>query len=223
VCFVPGVGGDGAGYSGLKDSLLNTGVSDLRVFNWGAPGPLFVMNFQSESIHNSAETDLAARLSEWLRQNPRSRIDLVGHSAGCGVILGALKRLDNAAAVDRVILLSPSVSPGYALEPALRHVRGALDSFYSDRDITFLKWRTSTFGSYDNVKTPAAGHLGFRPASPLPPDLAARLRQHAYDPHWDSLGNDGGHLGSVARDFVLNVVAPLLNGPANASAPVAGT
>ena len=140
------------------------------------------------------------------------RVAMVGHSAGGGVILGALGRLAGAESVRNVVLLSPSVSPGYDLAPALHRVRGQFHSFYSDRDVASLKWRTSTFGTYDNIKTPAAGHMGFQPKS-LPPDLAARLHQHAYDPAWEALGNDGSHAGSTARQFVHQVVAPLINTP----------
>ena len=109
------------------------------------------------------------------------------------------------------MLLSPSVSPGYPLEESLKHVSGALHVFHSDRDTLFLKWRTSTFGTYNNVKSAAAGNCGFAPYPALPPDLAAKLVQHAYDPRWESLGNDGGHMGSAAHDFVRAVVVPLLN------------
>jgi pimeloyl-ACP methyl ester carboxylesterase len=212
VCFVPGVAGDAGGYDGLKNALHESGAADLRVFTWGAPGPLFMLNFQSRSIHESAEKQLAARLTDWLGQKPGCRIDLIGHSAGCGVILGALGRLAEGCSADRVILLSPSVSPGYDLSPPLRHVSGRMDVFFSDRDVFFLKWRTGTFGTYDNVRTPAAGHLSFQPQAPLAPELSRKLTQHPYNPDWRALGNDGDHLGSAAHDFIRSVVAPLLNG-----------
>jgi pimeloyl-ACP methyl ester carboxylesterase len=221
VCFVPGVAGDSGLYGGLKKALVESGATDLRVFTWGAPPPLFALNFQTTSIHDKAEQQLADRLTQWLHQRPGMRVDLIGHSAGGGVILGALRRLGEGDAVDHVVLLSPSVSPGYDLAPPLRRVRVRLDLFWSDRDTFFLKWRTGTFGTYDNVKTPAAGNMGFHPTTPLPPELASRLVQHPYGPQWESLGNAGGHDGSVAHDFVRQVVTPLLNAPA--PSPAAAT
>ncbi len=209
LCVVPGVAGDAGGYSGLKDELRASGATDLRELSWGAPGPLFFLNFQTTSIHDSAEADLARHIKDWLKQRPGCRVDLVGHSAGCGVILGALRKLDEDERVGQAILLSPSVSPGYDLTASLRHVNRRIDSFYSDRDIVFLKVRTGTFGTYDNVRTPAAGHLGFRPEPPLAPELAAKLVQHPYDPAWESLGNWGDHAGSATGNFVGAVVAPL--------------
>lgn len=209
VCFVPGVSGDLGGYDGLKTAFQEAGATDLRAFHWGSA--VFLLNFQSTSIHDTAEKDLAQRLSDWRKQKPDCQIDLIGHSAGGGVILGALGRLDDNLKVNHVILLAPSVSPGYNLVPPLRHVNARIDLFYSSEDVVFLKWRTGTFGTYDNVRSPAAGHLGFTPNPPLPPDLAAKLAQHPYDPNWRELGNDGSHMGPIAHDFVRKIVAPLLD------------
>lgn len=208
VCFVPGVSGDLGGYNSLKSALAETGATDLREFRWGSA--IFVLNFQSASIHDTAERELAQQITDWLRQKPDCKIDLIGHSAGGGVILGALGRLDANLTVDHVFLLAPSVSPGYNLVPPLHHIKTRLDLFYSSQDIVFLKWRTGTFGTYDNIRSAAAGHLGFAPNPPLPPDLAAKLVQHPYDPKWSELGNDGSHLGPTAHDFVRAIVAPLL-------------
>jgi len=210
VCFIPGVGGDGATYSGLKAALVNAGAADLRVFTWGASGPLFVLNFQDAGIHEKAESDLAAQIQKWLTARPNCAIDLVSHSAGGGVALGALRRLPPSMRVRNVILLHPSVSPAYDLAPALRHVARQLHNFHSERDVASLKWRTSTFGTYDNLKTPAAGHGGFQPLAPLPADLATKLVQHPYKSAWEPLGNDGSHAGPVAEKFIRQIVAPFL-------------
>jgi pimeloyl-ACP methyl ester carboxylesterase len=219
VCVVPGVSGDLGGYNSLKSALAETGATDLREFRWGSA--FFVLNFQSTSIHETAEKELAERITDWLRQKPDCKIDLIGHSAGGGVILGALGRLDEKLKVDHVVLLAPSVSPGYNLVPPLNHITTRLDLFYSSEDVVFLKWRTGTFGTYDNIRTAAAGHLGFAPNPPLPPDLATKLVQRPYDPKWRELGNDGSHLGPTSHDFVRDVVAPLLSARRTAALPPA--
>ncbi|WP_428938774.1 hypothetical protein [Fontivita pretiosa] len=38
----------------------------------------------------------------------------------------------------------------------------------------------------------------------------ARLVQHAYDPQWRSVGNDGGHFGTLRTKFAHQVLRPLL-------------
>ncbi len=202
VFVVAGVGGT-SGYGGIVNALTREGRT-VRPVAWGAPPPLFMFNFSNQSIHDHAEKKLARRIIAWRQAHPSGRIDVVGHSAGAGVVLGALGRLEQEQ-IREVILLAPSVSPTYDLRPALARIEGTLHIFCSDRDTVFLKWRTSHFGTYDRIKTPAAGYAGFTGA--YPPD---KLVQHPYVPAWRELDNDGGHLGSLAQPFAVRFIAPLL-------------
>jgi pimeloyl-ACP methyl ester carboxylesterase len=212
---VAGAGGDGPWYEGLRRGTADAGINaPVQTFRWGAPGPLFVLNLQDRLIHEAAEAALARRLRSWRGEHPDGRIWLVAHSAGCGVALGALRHLDQRVRVDGVVLLAPSVSPGYDLGPSLRHVNGAVHVFFSQRDKLWLRWRTGTFGTYDNIRTQAAGHSGFTSIGLLEPQLRAKVIQHPYDPKWRSLGNDGTHFGALARAFASRIVAPLLAGAA---------
>ena len=79
-----------------------------------------------------------------------------------------------------------------------------LDVFHSDRDTVFLSWRTGNFGTYDNVKTRAAGNCGFV-LDDLSPALRDKVAQHAYQPEWKDLGNDGGHFGATSRAFAKQI------------------
>ena len=153
--FLPGVAGDGSVYDGAIDVLSNNKTEPVEVFTWGAPKAFFFQNFSNKSVHDTAERELATRLNALAGK----RIMLVGHSAGCGVILGALGQTQTRVA--NVVLLSPSVSPGYDLVPAVAKIGGRLQVYFSDKDTTFLRWRTSHFGTYDRVYTPAAGNCGF--------------------------------------------------------------
>jgi pimeloyl-ACP methyl ester carboxylesterase len=213
VVFVPGAGGDGPWYSSFKRSIAADGKP--VTVGWGAPLPLFVLNFNSRLIHSNAELKLARRLENLRESNPSSKLILIGHSAGCGVALGALPRASPSLRVDRVILLAPSVSPGYDLTAAATRVSDRIHVFHSRRDWLHLAWRTQVFGTYDNVKSKAAGNVGFNLAG-----LDARLRQcvvqHAYQPEWAALGNNGDHTGLLSRAFAERVLAPLLVSPPDA-------
>src|SRR5438552_4243033 len=146
IFLLPGVDGDGPRYAALKDGLRDAGVTArIETVDWGAPWLLFFLNFSNESIHLHAEEKLASRIALWRTKYPDSNICLIGHSAGCGVILGALSRLPDNVHVSRAILLAPSVSPTYSLNPAIAHVDRRIDVFYSDRDTLFLSWRASHF------------------------------------------------------------------------------
>ena len=216
VILVTGASGNGPWYGGIRKALLaEEGQSERRIhtYRWGAPLPLFVFNFQDRGIHQRAEKALARGLIEWRAAHPDGRIQLVGHSAGSGVILGALSRLDQMAPqvkVERVLLLAPSVSAAYDLTPALSHISGQLHVFHSDRDDVHLNWRANTFGTYDNLRMTAAGNAGFT-AGNLPDNARARLVQHPYDVKWSEFGHDGGHWGSVDERFAAQVLRPLLH------------
>lgn len=209
VFFVPGAIGDGGWYSSLRSGLRDGGMErPLVTVSWGAPKAMFALNFSNAGIHENAEKKLASVIADHSERFPEGRIDLIGHSAGCGVILGAMRKLDNSHKIHSIVLIAPSVSPAYDINHALlRSTR--IDAFISERDTTFLSWRTSNFGSYDNVKTKAAGHLGFD-LGHYPPALAEKITQHRYSDEWKTLGNDGGHFGSLSRKFVKAHIAPLL-------------
>jgi pimeloyl-ACP methyl ester carboxylesterase len=211
VFLVPGAGGYGKHYDRLVRGMRAGGVEErIEVLHWGVRGPLFFLNFQDVGIHQRAETKLAAALADWRERHPDGRVSVVAHSAGCGVTLGALA-LPEAAEVDAVVLLNPSVSPEYDLAPALSKIRRELHVFHSDRDDLYLSWRTGTFGTYDNVKTRAAGNVGFSGIEALPPELGAKVVQHGREPSWRRLGNNGRHFGTCAPRFAAQTIAPLLD------------
>ncbi|MGA2497195.1 MAG: hypothetical protein ABSH20_05610 [Tepidisphaeraceae bacterium] len=210
VLLVPGAGGDGPWYTSVREGLADGGIDlPVRKLSWGAPLPLYIVNLQDTSIHNSAERKLAWQIVQWRRTHADGNLILLGHSAGCGVILGAMARLDPNVHVDHMVLLAPSVSPTYNLHPAAEHVDHPIDVFHSDRDKLWLQWRTGNFGTYDNIKTAAAGNVGFDLRC-LDEPLRGRISQHPYNPDWQRLGNDGGHAGTLSREFVANIIAPLL-------------
>lgn len=201
VFIAPGVGGN-EGYDGLMNALSERGWAS-QVVGWGAPPPMFFLNFSDKGIHDQAERDFAQRIQQWHTDHPQSRIAVIGHSAGCGVALGGVSQLHDFQ-VETLILLAPSVSPGYDLKPALAHLTGTVHVFTSRND-SLLEWRTTTFETYDRLHTAAAGVVGFKSDVP-----SGRLIQQEYQPAWASLGNDGGHWGPLAKPFSGQVIAPLL-------------
>lgn len=209
--LVPGVDGNGPRYADLKTGLRDGGVTlPVQVVSWGAPRLLLVMNFSDKSTHDRAETQFAKLIRAFRAEHPGGTINIIAHSAGCGVTLGALERLPAGCDVNQVVLLAPSVSPTYSVSAAIQHVTGSISSFYSARDTVFLKWRTGNFGTYDRKKTAAAGCVGFD-LSGLAEADKTRFSQHSYDAEWLEYGNDGGHFGWCSRKFANKVLANLLN------------
>ncbi len=204
---VNGIDGPGPWYNSMIDGLREADAADrVEMFGWGAPLMIWP-NLFFPVLHTSAEQRLADRIVEYRRQSPDGRITLMGHSAGCGVIINALQRLPGGTKVDTVVLLAPCVGEHHDLSSALNHVNGMMHVFYSDRDDLLLS--TALTGTYDNAWNGAAGRQGFTNTSGLLPALQARLRQHAYDPAWQKLGYGGGHFGFRDPRFVAAVLAPL--------------
>src|SRR5262249_13845513 len=155
----------------------------------------------------------AEQVAAYRRACPAAEIYLVGHSAGCTVILAAVEALPPAT-VDRVVLLAPALSADYDLRPALRGVRWSLDVFCSRRDWFYLGLGTRVMGTAARRWSAPAGRVGFRPAGNTPEDLAqfTKLRQHPWHPCLMWTGNLGGHYGGYQPAFLRAYVLPLLQG-----------
>jgi len=134
VIVVPGIGGDGDVYAQVVHSLHDHGSEDcLRVYDWGSSWFLFLRSIGSSQLHDSAEFRLAQQIIQWRTDHPHSRIALIGHSAGAGVVMGAIWRLPPGMSVGPVILLAPALSPDFDLRPALKHAT-VVHVFYSSED-----------------------------------------------------------------------------------------
>jgi pimeloyl-ACP methyl ester carboxylesterase len=154
---------------------------------------------------------LAQEIAAERRAHPEQEIYLLGHCAGCGVVLAAAENLPPQS-VDCIILLAASMPTNYDLRPALRACRGGIDNFYSGRDRWCLGlWLRLGFLA-GAPYTPASGRFGFQPVIQSPADAAAyaRLRQHSWEPDWEWAGNSGGHYGCYQPEFLRLFILPLL-------------
>jgi pimeloyl-ACP methyl ester carboxylesterase len=217
VFVVHGVDGEGPWYDGLINGLRRGDAGrEVEMVSWG--GSLMILpNLRMASWHDAGEVNLAEHIRAWQKRYPGGQVSLVGHSAGCGVILETVAKMDQGPGVANVVLLAPAVSPRYDLAPALRHVNGTLHVFFDKHDELLLRYGTAVAGTYDGVWGDSAGLRGFAGTDKLPAELVGRLQQHAYDRKWESLGNGGGHFGWRSERFVEAVLAPLVAGDAGPS------
>ena len=206
VLVLPGIDGAGPWYNSLTGGLKEGG-DEVHLVHWGMP-LLFLANLTFPVIHSAAERGLAQRIRQERAEHPDGRITLVGHSAGCGVILQALARLETGLQVETVVLLAPAVSEDYDLAPAISHTRGTVHVFYSSHDQMLLS--TCVTGTYDHVFSNSGGLNGFALTERLAATARVHLIQHAYDPAWKTLGCEGGHFGWRSKPFVEQVLVPLM-------------
>jgi pimeloyl-ACP methyl ester carboxylesterase len=214
VLSADGAGGWEATSEALQSAVEEAGLSlYVEPVDW-SHGFGRVFSDQMDFGHAQCEGQrLAGRIAALRREHPEWDIYLVGHSAGCAVVLSAAGDLP-ANTVKRVVLLAPSVSADYDLRPALRGSRDGIDVFFSSRDVFYLGLGVAVTGTADRRwSSPAAGRTGFRPILEGCQDapLYAKLRQHGWDPCVEWTGNRGGHYDAYKSSYLRSYVLPLLN------------
>ena len=103
----------------LRQTVLHDKLPlEVRSFHW-THGYCRIVSDQMHASHMRREgrrlADLVLRCRE---EAPNRPIYLVGHSAGCGVVLTAAENLPPGS-VERIVLLAPAVSIKHDLRPAL--------------------------------------------------------------------------------------------------------
>jgi pimeloyl-ACP methyl ester carboxylesterase len=157
---------------------------------------------------------LAGQIASDRQACPGRAVYLIAHSAGAAVALSAAAAVPPDT-IDRIILLSPSVSTNFDIRPALRNSREGIDVFYSRRDAFSLGLCVALVGTADGCRTcQAAGRFGFQGQPETPDDavLYCKLRQHPWARYVLWTGNLGGHSGTKHQRFLHAYVLPLLEG-----------
>ncbi len=165
-------------------------------------------DLQSHAKNMRRAKNLAEELTRWKRDNREARITLIGVSGGAAVALWACEMLPPDVRVNKIVLLSAAVSPGYDLSKALSRCDVGIFNYYSGRDTYFLDHETKRWGTMDRKYGPAAGYRGFD--SPENARNRTKLFQRAWDESMIWQGNFGGHFGFTGEGFERKVIAPLL-------------
>jgi len=215
VVFVANGAGD---FRKASENIARTAAEDhlpldTVTFCW-SHGYGRILSDQLDHAHACAAGKCLAQLALAHRQAcPHGSISLLGHCAGCAVVLAAAEAAPPGV-VDRVILLAPSVTRNYDLRPALCHTRLGIDVFSSYADRWCLGWGMVLISTCECHCCRAAGRNGFRPFIQSAEDAAcyARLRQHPWNRSLACTGHKGGHYGTYQPGFLRAFVLPLLTG-----------
>lgn len=206
------VGGVG-GIDVLAESVRKLGLAhEVRDLVWTHGKGRIIKDLQDTPHIRKKAAELAAEIRRAHAEDPERPLFLIGKSGGAGLSLLAAEQLPPHT-LQRLILLSPAVTPTYDVRPALRATRGEVVSYYSGFDWFVLGWGTWQFGTVDCVKGPSAGLCGFeKPAnmSPADRDLYARFVQVRWSPSMIGSGNPGGHLANSMPAFIAKEVKPWL-------------
>ncbi len=182
----------------------------IELFRWstGWRGFLAIPALMSEGIMRRRGRRLVEKIVRYQQRNPDRPVDLVGYSCGAYVVLVALESLPDGVTVRTAVLLAGTVSPGYDLTPALRHVGGRLIAVTSPRDWLINGLGPLLFGTADRKHTPAAGMVGFR--RPPADDVAARFVAVPHRWRFVRCGYLGDHFTVAGSGMARDYVAPWL-------------
>ena len=217
---------DGAGNFQGASGNLRTAVAreclpiEVRTFAW-SHGFLRIVADQLDYPHARCEgRRMAEAVAQYHAEHPGVPIHLMGHSAGAAVAMSALECLPPGV-VDRVFLISPSLSVSYDICPALTNVRCGLHVLYSRRDVFYLGLVTRIIGNSEGNRHASAGRLGFPPPSCDCAEAGTKLFQRGWDWRDVGYGNYGGHFGHHEPGYLRAYMLPYLlpDPPAVAAEP----
>lgn len=187
---------------------------EMNVFVWSHGYRKLLLDQVGSTHAKNQGIRLAREILDRKMAEPGRRVVVVAHSAGCAVALAACDLLP-IDAVDRVLLLAPSVSTSYDIRPTLWSAKEGVDVFCSKKDWVALGFVVRVVGTTDNFWSgSAAGRFGFKPkkSNALVDAEQARLRQHFWSEEVAWTGHTGGHHGMHEPAFVKLYLMPLLVG-----------
>lgn len=211
------------GRSRLNEDIcrgLDAGGVDcaIELYDWTPSIPLkqvlppVALYSQRAQSRNRAQADkLVSRIIRYQMAYPRRPVVLVGQSGGAAIAAWTAEGMPSNRPLDGVIMLAPSLSPGYMLDQALMNSRRGIVNFYSSRDLFILGLGTAVAGTMDGAHTQSAGRVGFEvPAAGGKPPCYQKLYQIGWTSKMAQTGNLGIHLSSGGARFVSAYVAPFV-------------
>lgn len=175
---------------------------DIDVRRWGVRFMMF-LNLRAYERNLETARQIAAELASWRRAHPDELLYVVGYSGGGGMALLMAEALAEDVMIDRLVLVAPAISPGYAVEEILPRVRELVVSYASERDLQ-VGWGTRTFGTIDRKRTASAGAVGFELTHP-------KIVEWRWSSEARELGHRGNHLSYLGRRWQVAHLLPALD------------
>jgi len=195
------------GFARIARGLTAGGVAgSVELFRWSAGwrGFLAIPSLLGRAHMRTRGRRLAEKILQYQDRYPGRTVDLVGYSCGAYVVIAALESLPAGTCVRTVVLLAPTVWPGYDLTAALQRVSGRMICLHSHGDWLINGLGPLLFGTADRHHTAAAGMVGFRYQTAGA--LAPRLVSVPYDRRFVKSGYLGDHFtvagSGLARDHL---------------------
>jgi pimeloyl-ACP methyl ester carboxylesterase len=209
IVILPGIEGPGPANANIRRGLVAAGLDmAIPIHAWGVPvpGAGLLINQVNFLGNRMAGASLARFIADYQDRYPGKPVYIIGHSGGGGIAVFAAEAMPDGKKLDRVILLSASISAGYNLTKALANCRGGIVNFYNPDDAALLGVGTTIMGNVDGGHGPGAGMNGFSKSFP------ALVQQRI-------LGGGDPHFAATSVGFVSSTVAPWVGGGGLTGAP----
>ena len=201
--YLDGAGGWRFGRRDVPEGLRRAGYrGDCEVFDWSTTRNPLLDHMDPLGVNRLWARSLAHRIKAYHQKYPDNPINLIALSAGTGVAIWALERLDGEYQVNNVVLVGSSLSHKYDLDQALSSVAGKVYVYHSPRD-AILPWAW-VLGTVDGrLGAQVAGQVGMR----LKKSYGGKVVNIKWEKKWERLGWKGGHTDCVRRPFVQYEIA----------------
>jgi hypothetical protein len=208
VIVLPGIEGASMFNSDISRGLYDGGVDyAIEVNDWTSryAGP--IINERNEGRNRRKAREIAQHILAYQITYPGRPVFVVGQSGGAAIAAWTAEAMPAGHKIDGIVMLAPSLSPGYDLGAALANCRCGIVSHYSGLDVIVLGLGTVVTGTMDGEHTQSAGRVGFAKAY-------NNLYQIGWTREMAQSGNLGLHLTSSSVDFVAAYVVPFIKAPA---------
>jgi hypothetical protein len=145
---------------------------------------------------------LAGNIDDYLNRYPNNDVNLIGLSAGAGVVLKAVEHIKPPHKINNVILLAASISSLYDVRPALKNMRGKIYVYYSSGD-AMLAGPVRVLGTFGaKGGEDPAGLIGLRS-----PGAEGRVVNIGWQPRFEKYGWYGSHTSCTSEAFVQHILS----------------
>lgn len=200
--YAPGAGNVDFGDAGLRSGLDSAGYKgEVATYTWTISfNPAIDQTLRINAKLRAAL--LADEIVAYMKRYPGRQVNLVGLSAGTGIVVWALENMPEQYKVKNVILLGSSLWHRYDLRAALRRVDGKIYNYFSSND-AILAGPMKIFGTIDGVfADDGAGAVGFHGAG-----VGDRVVNIRWKPEYSRYGYNGGHTDGTSPGFVRAVLS----------------
>ncbi|HVP10996.1 MAG TPA: hypothetical protein VMV94_07390 [Phycisphaerae bacterium] len=177
-------------YTGLREAGVDQAIESIR---WTLPMETALFRIPFWMRFPAWAQQEAQRIATYQATYPGAPVTLLGFSGGGMVAIVVAEQMPGDAMVDRVLLLSPGVSPDYDLKPMLAKVRDRVIVYWSPKEAQLGGALLLLMGTVDGNYTAAAAISGFNQTAP-------KLEQVEWSEEMTAFGNNGDH-----TDYFWNI------------------